>query len=143
MPDLHPTGPPVQQKPVYRLPPTLDPVAAWGALSTRVQEEIGATAIAVFTASIALSAVEPAIAAEYRSIWLGAATEAITQGGALIEASVLGEWPRALVPPLPDLRPLGIRQCATCGATDDVVIGQRHDTWLTPELCSRCGTSAA
>jgi hypothetical protein len=137
----HPTPPTSSPKSAGGLrcdPVFIDPVAAWRSLPMRAKEEIGAAAIALGIAStgvyVANRRPENGAAQPY--------TTALLEAGDWLEAmvmvTVLGWNVRDRLPPIPDLRPMGIQQCTGCGCTQEH--GCRGGcSWIAEDRCSACG----
>jgi len=117
-----------KRQPLRCDPVMLDPVAAWRGLPERAQEEIGATAIALIVAMMGLEEIVetgdpketpkgPEEVARATAFDV-AIRETVIWGGALLANTVLAACYDGVVP-VPDLRPLGIRQCVGCGCTDN------------------------
>jgi hypothetical protein len=119
---------------------SFDPLAAWRSLPPEIRERIGAAAIAAAVcnlgAHIAIEQADP-IAHGHFHVAEGEALSLIFE---LVNINVLGGDDTTL-PPRPDLRPLGIRQCRVCGCTDDYACDGGCE-WVEPDLCSSCITSA-
>jgi hypothetical protein len=113
-----------------------DPVAAWLALPADVQQQIGAAAIAaeigVLGAAVAVELGVPELARSRENIGL----EARSFMFELIVIHLL-DGNDAALPPRPDLRPLGIRQCRACGCTDEYAC-EGGCSWAQEDLCSNC-----
>lgn len=106
----------------------LDPVAAWKRLDPRVQEQLGAAAIAFGIGNIGVATAEDV------GRWDAASTEA----GLLIDAlAQLHVLLRNGMPDGVDLKPLGIQQCRECGCTDNCAC-EDDCFWAEPGLCSAC-----
>jgi len=119
----------------------LNGVAAWFRLPLRIQEEIGALAVA-----LAVAGVGKDVAADIggdAAAWpyQVACVELGARLGYLVhEALSLSDTdPR----PVPDLRPFGIRQCGSCGCTDNYGSFEGARSWAGEELCSACAPPAA
>jgi hypothetical protein len=115
---------------------TLDPFAAWRALPPDVQQRLGAAAVAVAVANLGLNiAIELADPAAHRPR-VAAFSESLSLIYELVTINLLA-GDDTTMPPRPDLRPLGIRQCRDCGCTDDYACdGGCH--WVQDDLCSAC-----
>ena len=114
----------------------LNPLAAWRALPPQIQQLIGAAAIAIAVgdigATIAIEQAEPRSRGPFQT----AATEALGVLHDLVAIHVLGGDISEL-PPLPDLRPLDIRQCRACGCTGGFAC-DNGCSWVEADLCSAC-----
>lgn len=119
----------------------IDPVIAWLALRPQVRERIGAaaivTAVANLGADISIELTDPVAQRRYRA----AESEALSLIYELVNVHILGGDDTTL-PPRPDLRPLGIRQCRVCGCTGDHPCDGGCD-WVETDLCSSCVTCAS
>lgn len=118
-----------------RCEPFLDPVAAWRALPPRAQEEIGATAIALALAASGTATLEATGETDAARPYDIAAAESLEWLDSLVFVGVLREDPA--LPPVPDLRPLGIQQCTGCGCTDTHAC-EAGCRWVAQDLCSAC-----
>lgn len=119
----------------------LDPLTAWLALPPDVQQLIGATAIAITVGALGVDlAVERGDPAAHRSRY-AASEEAQSLLRALVAINVL-DGDDTVLPPRPDLRPLGIRQCRECGCTDDFAC-DGGCSWVETDLCSVCVSEPA
>jgi len=125
-----------KDRPGLTLLETIDPVVAWRSLSIEARDAIGAAAIAatvgVLGADIAMERADIFAYRPRRS----ASEEAQSLLRALVNINVL-EGDDTDLPPRPDLRPLGIRQCRTCGCTDDFAC-DGGCSWVETDLCSAC-----
>lgn len=123
------------------LAPALDPLAAWNTLAPEIQQRIGAAAIAVAVGSLGLNiALEQADPEAHRPHYI-AYSEALSLIYELVTGTILRGDDETL-PPRPDLRPLGIRQCGACGCTDDFACDGGCE-WIEDDLCSTCVPSNA
>ncbi len=97
---------------------TLDPLAAWRALPPDIQERLGATAVALGVAAlgvcVALEHGDPA--AHNRCVATRSEALSLLYGSVTIHV-LSGD--DVAMPPFAELRPLGIRQCVSCGCTED------------------------
>lgn len=129
----------VKLRPGLRCIAFLDPVEAWRALPARAQEEIGAAAIAMVVAmggaATLHGAGDPAAAQPYDT--------AMVEAARWLDALVLVTVLRATfgLPPVPDLRPLGVQQCTGCGCTENRACSGGC-SWVTEDLCSACAVHA-
>jgi hypothetical protein len=118
----------------------LDPLAAWRALPPEVQQQLGAAAIAAEIGDLGeVVAAELGVPEEARPFEI-AGTEAGALMFQLVTVFVLG-GEDTMLPPRPDLRPLGIRQCRVCGCTDELACigpGGIGCEWVELDLCSAC-----
>jgi hypothetical protein len=127
----------------------LDPLAAWDALDPAMQRQIGAAAIAEAAGAMAMAVLGVGDAAQAvelsfeeaadlydQSLPYANAVTASCERLAVLVQSCLGYGDGAL-PPVPDLRPLGIRQCRSCGCTDER-LREGGCSWVETDLCSAC-----
>ena len=114
----------------------IDPLAAWHALPPELQQHIGAAAIAIAVGDIGVTiAIEQADPRSHGP-FQNASTEALGVLHDLVAIHVLGGDVSEL-PPLPDLRPLDVRQCRACGCTDGFAC-DNGCSWVEADLCSAC-----
>ena len=119
----------------------LDPVAAWLALPPEVQREIGAAVIANQVGRLGVAIAQETGVPEQARPYDVAASEAGSLIFERIVVFVLGGEDTVL-PPRPDLRPLGIAQCRVCGCTDEMACDEGC-YWVEPDLCSTCAPDRA
>ena len=115
---------------------TLDPLAVWNALPPYVQQRLGAAAVAAAVANLgAYIAIEQTDPEAHRPR-VAAFSASLSLIYELVTINAL-DGDDTTMPPRPDLRPLDIRQCRSCGCTDDCPCdGGCH--WVEDDLCSAC-----
>jgi len=117
-------------------PGTLDPVVAWDAIPPAVQRLIGAASVAATVADLGVKIASDTGDGVASAPRYAAVIEALSLIADLVTIHVLDGEDMAL-PPRPDLRPLGIRQCRACGCTDDFAC-DGGCSWAEPDLCTAC-----
>jgi hypothetical protein len=105
----------------------IDPVAAWKRLHPKVQEQLGAAAVAVGLGDLG------AALSDASERFDAVAAEAGGLIAALVEQHIAPDGP----PDGIDLAPLGIRQCRECGCTDTFGCAEGCE-WVEDDLCSAC-----
>jgi hypothetical protein len=114
----------------------LDPLAVWLSLPPEVRERIGAAAIATAVANLGSNVAEEIADPIAYRYYHTAESEALSLIFELVNINVLSGDDTTL-PPRPDLRPLGVRQCRACGCTDDFACDGGCG-WVEIDLCSAC-----
>jgi hypothetical protein len=135
-------------------PDRLDPLAARDALDPGIQRRIGAAAIALTVAIVAIEGlmsgngtqlIELSVqeASNFHKQSLRYAKAVAASSGRLMElaGTCLG-YGNGKLPPVPDLRPLGIRQCRSCGCTGAHAC-EGGCYWVETDLRSACVPGAA
>jgi len=115
-----------------RPPVLLDPVSLWRSLTPEQQQAIGVPAIIVGVAYHQQSD-------DLAWNWEAALTEAEEVMAAAVFETPIAALSLASAGHLcPDLAPIGVRMCHSCGCTDAVGCdGGCH--WVGAHLCSSCG----
>jgi hypothetical protein len=117
-----------------------DPVAAWQSLSPEARDAIGAASIAAAVADVGHSIMMYSDDLAGARPYIAAGLESRRLVAELVIINVLGGEETTL-PPRPDLRPLGIRQCRACGCTDRCAC-DGGCSWVETDLCSACVPAA-
>jgi hypothetical protein len=120
--------------------PLCNPVTLWQSLSPVQQERLGILAITVeLSIQIATS---DAVATDYARANAAETTKDEAEGELtdFITAHFPQAYDEAGEPLRPDLNAIGIRQCTTCGCTENYACKTPSGpcSWAAPTLCTAC-----